>query len=486
MPPDRLLAQHLQSLQSTTPTNVTRLLSTAAHLLATLTNPLNLSLLTHHLLVSPALWPSDNTSTTLHNPLNFISVFQTAASRITRYEREQRERKEAGLTQPAPPPGEATPGGHLTRDEWIRAVIKGADNRSPTSRHVLAFSGLLIGFCGEERQGLRGRLRSVVENALVRAVNMALDQIQDGAEHEAAHIALALNYSFELLSDLERSRITYDKLLPVLLASAFFSSEGFESAMFVEGINRDLAIYKGKTVWPHHSSSFLRVNKISQKPLVTTMGPLARLIAHTIANLHAPWLVQTAADDLLSFSRTLEEQWRQCNLSRIDAAQEKDRLDVQTYQEVLPLLRRILRNALFAITIILRGTLTRILNDPILASDEGASMSIPRFTQCLLTRPSSTSARRPVPPHAPSPLLYSHPSHYANFIYPAHLRKPSLHRHLNSLSPGGRQIPNLNPPYPALRHHPNSHLPQHRRAFYPRPVPQRHSRSHSSHRSRTS
>lgn len=323
--------------------------------------------MTHQLLTSPALW---RPASSLTDTLRFISIFQTAAARIIRNEKEQRARKEQGL---AAPPNSS----QLSRSEWLRSVIKGADDRSPVGRHVLVFAGLLIGLCGQD--GSQNRQRALVEHALVRATNMALEEARD----EAPNIALALNYSFELLSDLERSRISYDKLLPVLLGVGLFSQEGL-TGYFLHGINADISVAE-KIAWSEQSPSFQAVKLTSQKPLVTTLGPLARLVAHTITQLQAPWLVQTAIDDLVSFSRTLEQQWQQCKLSEVDGAQEKTLLNDHTLHKTVPLLWRLLRSTLFAITIILRGVMARLMNDRALANDEGMFPLIALLSQVVLT-----------------------------------------------------------------------------------------------------
>ena len=275
---------------------------------------------------------------------------------ITQHEHDQRERKEQGLwkTQSSQ---------NLRCGEWLRSVIRGADDRSFVSRHVLVFTGLLIGVATED--GSFGQERGLVEKALVRAVNLAIESSQE----EPGNVVLGLNYGFERLSDLERSRISYDKLLPVLLSAGLFSSDGLRSD-FVHGINPDL-LSGSRISWPAHSPSFQAIHHISQKPLVTTLGPLARLIALTVNQMHAPWLVKTAMDDIASFSRALEQNWTACRLSEIDSAQESTEYDEHTVGHTLPVLWRLLRSILFATTIILRGMIVSSMNDAALSNDEG-------------------------------------------------------------------------------------------------------------------
>lgn len=105
------------------------------------------------------------------------------------------------------------------------------------------------------------------------------------------------------------------------------------------------------------------------RPLVSSMGPLARLIAHSVENVKDAWLIQTMMDDLASFSRALTTQWRQIKLSEIDPAEETIYLEEEALHKTLPLLWKLLKAALFATTIILRGVFNRTLSDGALAGD---------------------------------------------------------------------------------------------------------------------
>jgi hypothetical protein len=99
------------------------------------------------------------------------------------------------------------------------------------------------------------------------------------------------------------------------------------------------------------------------------MGPLSRLIAHAAENVKDPMLIQTMMDDLSSFSRALTTQWRQIRLSQIDPAEESAFFEEEALNKTLPLLWKLLKAALFATTIILRGVFTRTIGDSTLASD---------------------------------------------------------------------------------------------------------------------
>jgi hypothetical protein len=105
------------------------------------------------------------------------------------------------------------------------------------------------------------------------------------------------------------------------------------------------------------------------RPLVSSMGPLSRLIAHSVENAKNPWVIQTMMDDLASFSRALTTQWRQIKFSDIDPAEEAAQLEDEALHQSTPQLWNLLKAALFATTIILRSVFTRTLRDKALASD---------------------------------------------------------------------------------------------------------------------
>ena len=102
------------------------------------------------------------------------------------------------------------------------------------------------------------------------------------------------------------------------------------------------------------------------------MGPLARLVSHTVLNVRDSFLIQTSVEDLLSFSRTIVTQWRQTKLSEVDATEELAFFDGIAMNTTLPVLWKLLRGALFAVTIVLRAALGRAVGDASLANDDVA------------------------------------------------------------------------------------------------------------------
>ncbi|KAF2735992.1 hypothetical protein EJ04DRAFT_551668 [Polyplosphaeria fusca] len=369
MPADRLLSTLLRSLQTYTDQQDTpRILSTAVSLLTSLSNPNNLSLLTSHLLTAPAFWDRPDGVRTAHR---LLSVFHTSVTSVINYHNDVRHKKAPKLL-----PGETPTGGGLTLDAWIRAIVAGADERSQRWKHVIALGGLLIAIGSLEEQGMdlywASSVKRKVEGALVRAINLALVEVRERGDADGLGgqtIALVLNHAFGCIPDSERAHIDYDLLLPVLIGTAYFSNEGFQSAYFLGGLDLDIKVQGKKLDWPSQSSSFRQVENIMSRPLVSAMGPLSRLIAHSVENVKDPWLLQTMMDDLASFSRALPTQWRQIKFSEIDPAEESEYLEEEALNKTLPLLWRLLKAALFSTTIILKGVFGRMMGDGVLASD---------------------------------------------------------------------------------------------------------------------
>ncbi|KAI7530154.1 hypothetical protein KC331_g14818, partial [Hortaea werneckii] len=149
MPADRLLGTLLRALQ-------TWLLGTAASLLTTLNNPLNVTLLASQLLSAPAIWAQPDG---LRTCMRSLSVFHSAAQALIRHEVALKEKS------PSDPDFqqlqlERT----LPKDDWIRAAVAGADEHSPRWRHLLILGGLLLGFGAAEDEHLSHPMRSTLES----------------------------------------------------------------------------------------------------------------------------------------------------------------------------------------------------------------------------------------------------------------------------------------------------------------------------------
>ncbi|KAL4778312.1 hypothetical protein BJX76DRAFT_362856 [Aspergillus varians] len=361
MAAERSLGALLRSLQAASCfQDGLSLLPPATSLLTVLKNPLNITLLASQLLTSPAIW---NQSVDLQTCRKIISVFNTAAMAVLQAEESDDPRIPWGGPGPK----------KLDSEQWVKAVVGGADEKSPRWRHLLLLGGVLLGFEGQDRQGLPWSVRKKLESALVTAAQLSLEEFNQQNELDGRCITMVLNYSFELLSDLERDRLDYDQLLPVMVQATFFSPEGFEGAYFLGTVDQDIIQAPSKRfAWPPQSSTVQRITAISSNPLISTLGPLSRLISHAIENVRDPRLVARSVDEIADFARTLVVQWRQNKLSEVDKAEEAEFLEEESLKKTIPILWKLLRSCLYSVVIILRAILGRVINDRGLASDKSA------------------------------------------------------------------------------------------------------------------
>jgi hypothetical protein len=268
----------------------------------------------------------------------------------------------------------------LSPEAWITAVVKGADEKSPRWRHLLLIGGLLLGV---DKQDLALHLRTRLESALVRAANLTLHDVGAQKPVEGYCVVLVLNYTFELLADHQRAQLDYDTLLPLLVDAAFFSPEGLEHGYWLGLIDSDVfepAAHRLR--WPANSRTFGQVQQIQSRLMVSSLGPLARLTAHSIEHVKDAGLVMAVVDRVAEFARTLMLSWRQNKISGIDFQDEAECFDAETMKTTLPVLWQILRVSLFATVIVLRAALGRLLYDPGLSGNTSAPFMA---MQCLHT-----------------------------------------------------------------------------------------------------
>lgn len=326
---------------------------------------MNVTLLTSQLLSAPALWTEPEG---LRTTTQSLSVFHSAAQALIKHERALRDKSaDADFADLQP---ERT----LPKNEWIKSTILGADDHSPRWRHLLVLGGLLLGFGSVEDENLSSSMRSTLESAFVTAVNLALEEITDTDEDElGSHsVTLVLNYCFPLLADHERAALNYDALLPVLMRSIFHSPYGLRSGYFIGGIDSDVRqISKEQFQWSDRSPSFQHVRTMLDSPLVSSLGPLSRLVSHAVEQTQQSWLISAVAEDLETFARTIHVQWRQTKLSEIDPSKEGIFLDHLTLGTTAPQFWKLMRSTLYAVVIILRSIIGRTLGDASLANDTG-------------------------------------------------------------------------------------------------------------------
>jgi hypothetical protein len=365
MPADRLLTNVLRAYQGVPdPEQNDRILSSTTSLLTSLSNPLNVTLLTSHLLTAPAIW---NQVDGLRTCLRIISIFNTAAITVHKHQVEGHQ-KPYDLYQPRQ-------GGGISCDDWAKAVVKGLDDRTTRWQHLLVIAGVLLGMEGQERQSLSRGLRSTLETAMVTAANLALEIPANGGILGAESIVLALNHTFPFLSDNIRRELNYDALVMIMI-QAMTSTEGYQEGYFLETIDHDVRQVSGnKFDWSAKSPSFLHLQKLASKPLIASMGPLSRLIAHSIENMNSSLKLVEIREHLLKFSGNLLERWQRNKLSEIDSSEETAFLTPETLRITFPVLWQILKTAMFATVVVLRAVIGRTLIDPILASPQQAPVT---------------------------------------------------------------------------------------------------------------
>ena len=365
MPADRLLTTVLRAYQGTPePEQNDRILSTTASLLTTLSNPLNVTLLTSHLLTAPAIWGQVDG---LRLCLRIISIFNSAAITVHKHQIEGHQ-KPYDAYQPRQ-------GGGIFCDDWARAVVKGLDDRTPRWQHMLVIGGVLLGMEGQERRGLSRGLRTTLENAMVTAANLALENTANGGVLGAESIVLALNHTFPLLSDNVRRELNYDALV-MIMTLAMTSTEGYQDGYFLEAIDYDVKHASGSQFdWSSKSHSFLQLQKLASKPLVSSMGPLSRLISHSIEHVTGSLRLVEVREHLLKFTSNLLEGWKRNKLSEIDPSEENAFLTPETLRVTFPVLWQVLKTAMFATVVILRAVIGRSLIDPVLSSPQQAPVT---------------------------------------------------------------------------------------------------------------
>ena len=256
----------------------------------------------------------------------------------------------------------------------MTAVVKGADDSSPRWRHALLIGALLQALEEKKPNNVPFSLRNKLQGALVRATNLALEDGQ-GDPHSVANRAIVflLNQSFRLLPESERWHINYALLLPVLVETVFSSNEGLEHGYWLGIIDQDVREVRGKKfAWSANSPTFQLVQTMANRPLVTSLGPICRLIGHAVERIQDPNILISILGRLSQFARTIAVSWRQNKLSEIDASEATNFLDAESIQTTTPALWHILKLSLYAVIIILRSITGRLLTDAALGSDAHA------------------------------------------------------------------------------------------------------------------
>jgi hypothetical protein len=329
-----------------------QIFNTTTTLLTHLHNPLNLTILTSNLLTAPAVWHRPDPMATCYR---IISIYHTAARHI--YKNELDRTRQSSTTH-------AQTGGGVSTEAWVRAVVKGADDRSPRWKHVLVFAGILTGMEASGADALSPGLKHLLEGAIVTATNLALESFsQEGGRVPAGALALSLTYTFHMLSEPSRASINCDLLAPVAMA-ALLGEDGLSGGLFLGAIDVDVRQTGEQFVWSEQSPSFLHLRQLTQKPLVSSMGALVKIISYTVGhpNVQAATVLKLQ-DDLVVFTQRLLQQWQANKLSELEISEASVYLTPETMRTTWPALWQLLKKITFAVVTVLHAITQRSLVD---------------------------------------------------------------------------------------------------------------------------
>ncbi|MCJ1436390.1 hypothetical protein MMC27_005769 [Xylographa pallens] len=350
MATDRSLTTLLRALQSpSSEQDASRLLGSATVLLTLLSNPLNITLLTSQLLTAPAIWFRGNE---LLAESRILGVFNAASLEKILQEKTRQD------------PTAIQAGEGLSKEAWLKAVVQGADKKSPRWKHMLVIGGLLLGFESHDRSGLPKALRRTLNSAMIKATNLALQEVKDVGDSSRASISMALGYVFDVLDASAKSQIQHDLLLPLLVGTMLFSKLGLQWGYFLGMMDVDiLQDANRKFGWSPNSPSYSQMQNMASGPVFASFGGLSRLVAFCISNVKDENLVYKTSEDLVAFARSICIQWHQNKLSEVDVTEEQVYLNEDSMRKSLPLLWQILKSTLFAVVIMETSLLGRVIRD---------------------------------------------------------------------------------------------------------------------------
>ncbi|EAQ89127.1 hypothetical protein CHGG_05746 [Chaetomium globosum CBS 148.51] len=329
---DRLLTTVLQLYQDVhDDARTEQIFGSTALLLTNLSNPLNLSLLTSQLLIAPAIWGRRDGMRTC---FRIISIFNTAAIHVRRNELEKikkprQQQQQQQLHQPH------HTGGELSSNAWTAAILKGADDQSGRWQHLLVFSG-------------------------PRTLPYKAGEPEPPAP--SGPVALALNYAFPLLSDSARAGLNCDALVPVA-TRAMLGGDGLQDGVFLASIDQDIRQAEQKFMWTENSPSYLHLQQLEQRPLISGLGPLSTLLAHAVQFARDPDVVLQLQDDLMAFTARLLQHWQAGKLSELEISEESIFLTPETLETTWPTLWQFLKKTMYAVVAVLQSIVTRSLLD---------------------------------------------------------------------------------------------------------------------------
>lgn len=334
-----------------------RILDSATNLYTLLLNPSNVSLLTSQILSAPAIW---RPPTLVQTAGRVINVFTSASIRLLQLQETSEPQGHLGIQR------------RLRMQDWTVAVIKGVSVASPRSRHALVFAGLLQGFESQGRQGISTGLHNNLQDALITAINLSLQEDSQGTIATDPGLIFATSLVFEMLDSRHKTRLDYRRLLPALISVIFTSDEGLRQGYFLSSVDEDIVEgARQKFHWSIKSPSYRQLQFVASSPLVAGMGRVSRLAAFAIGQIKHMTVVTRLLEDLSEFSRSLSVQWRQNKLSEIDTSEEQDFLSDGTLRTPVPLLWRLLRDTMFAIVVILSSCTGYMMSSDLQRGNDG-------------------------------------------------------------------------------------------------------------------
>jgi len=327
----------------------TRLLSSATTLLTLLSNPLNVALLTSQVLIAPAVWQNTDK---LQASFRVLGVFNAASLQKLQHDNSSKHLGPLPVRE------------GLKVEEWVKAVVQGADDRSSRWKHIIVLGGLLIGFESHNRHALSLALRRNLGGAVVKAANLALEDIKELDDESASVICMVLGYIFEILEDSEKNEIDQERLLPLLIESTLFSRNGLHWGYFLGTVDVDIVQdASNKFNWSPQSSTYMQISQMASRPVIASLGSLSRLISLCVADSKDVDTLIKMSDNISSFTRSLCIQWQQNKLSEVDVTEESHFLTEVSLRKSLPLLWQILKSSLFAVVVMQRSLLERVIGD---------------------------------------------------------------------------------------------------------------------------
>lgn len=320
-----------------------RILSATTTVLASLSNPRNVSLLTSQLLAAPAIW---SLQADLRTSSAILDVFRTSGRTI-----QWREHTSHGQSSSAMLLSGSTDLGY---DEWSRAVNIGIDGRSKLWQHVLVFSGMLLSLQDTLNTKSRIAQRARIEHSLVAATNAFVEHLDAETDFAIASVVLAIAHTLGVLSPAALQSLNHNALAHIIIDQVA-TTHGYEGGTFLRSIGKDDELNLGHASWPSKSTSHLQA--IMSKPLIATIGPISACLTHCIQRMSDLNEILHITERLHHLSKNILDDWRLVALSELGHAGELSNLNS------LPILWQVLKGFLFSTVTILQSIISRALLD---------------------------------------------------------------------------------------------------------------------------